>query len=408
MSDDIRSAIAAATKSVTKQWKQAKRQADRSDRVSSSALNRMRYRPPRATIKEVAFNVMETAYNKASGNGRYYANARQIMYAARPYILQHCDAGEFKDVYFTQTLLKDYLEEYRPGWKVVWDARGNLIEPHTNAKVSLGGLGVRRYLDGWHDAVPVEAPEVKHNVDTSGPRNRFKHALFIEKEGFAEILSDAGIGARFDMAIMSTKGLPVDAACDLIAGMHREGVKTFVLHDFDLAGFKILRTLKRGTRLSIGTDVIDLGLRLADLDELPAEPVTYSQGKHPRYYLRQAGATPEEIEFLVRGGGPGYWRGERVEINAMTSDQLVTWLESKFAQHGVTKVIPSGETLAQAYKRAVFLSAFSERLAELEQELINADLEVPDTLREQIEQRLSEAPSLSWDDALWNLVEDDE
>src|SRR5690606_16826691 len=88
MSSDIKAAIAAATKHVTKSWKQAKRQADRNDRVSSARVQRLRYRPPGVTIREVAFQVMEDAYNKASANGKYYANARQIMYAARPEILR--------------------------------------------------------------------------------------------------------------------------------------------------------------------------------------------------------------------------------------------------------------------------------------------------------------------------------
>jgi hypothetical protein len=36
------------------------------------------------TVREAAFAVMEDAYRQASGGGRYPANARQIMYAARP------------------------------------------------------------------------------------------------------------------------------------------------------------------------------------------------------------------------------------------------------------------------------------------------------------------------------------
>jgi hypothetical protein len=56
---------------------------------------------------------MEDAYNHASSNGRYYANARQIMYAARPAILSRCAVTELKDVYFTQNLLKDYLTKGR-------------------------------------------------------------------------------------------------------------------------------------------------------------------------------------------------------------------------------------------------------------------------------------------------------
>ncbi len=105
---DIQDAIASATKSVTKSWKQAKRKADRDDRVSQRAIERM-YSYSHVTIREVAFNVMESAYNKASSYGRYFANARQIMYAARPSILAEIDTSEFNDVYFTQTLLKDYI-----------------------------------------------------------------------------------------------------------------------------------------------------------------------------------------------------------------------------------------------------------------------------------------------------------
>ncbi len=321
MTDDIKSAIAAATKSVTKSWKSAKRTSvDRNDRVSRARITLLRYRPSsRVTIREVAFRVMEDAYNKASSNGRYYANARQIMYAARPAILAECDTHEFNDVYFTQTLLKDYIEEFSPEWKVVWDARGNLIEPHTDHRVPLGGASVEKYRKDWHSQIDRHMPEIEPQLDTSGPANRFSNVLFIEKEGFAEILSDAGISKRYDMAVMSTKGIPVKAACDLISSMHVTGVQTFVLHDFDLEGFKITRTLRRGTRLSSGTHVIDLGLRMEDIAGLPAEPVSYAQRRHPETYLRTCGASNEECEFLVSGGRAGHWFVHLVEINAMTS-----------------------------------------------------------------------------------------
>ena len=52
---------------------------------------------------------------KASANGTLPANARQIMYAARPYIQANADRplGSRFDQYFTQTLLPDYIEETR-------------------------------------------------------------------------------------------------------------------------------------------------------------------------------------------------------------------------------------------------------------------------------------------------------
>ncbi|MFH1006625.1 MAG: hypothetical protein V1800_03870 [Candidatus Latescibacterota bacterium] len=125
LSDDIKAAMS----SVTKDFKKAKRQADKNDCVSSSRLKELRYKAPRTSLRDAAFEVMEDAYNKASSNGKYYANARQIMYAARPAILEITGLRELKSAYFTQTLLKDYLEEYTPEWKVAWAARGHLVEP---------------------------------------------------------------------------------------------------------------------------------------------------------------------------------------------------------------------------------------------------------------------------------------
>ena len=93
-------------------------------------------------------SVMEAAYLKASANGTLPAHARQIMYAARPAIMQMADrpVGKGFDQYFTQTLLPDYMEMFRTDWNVVFDARGHFHEPHTETEVPLGTLQVRSHL----------------------------------------------------------------------------------------------------------------------------------------------------------------------------------------------------------------------------------------------------------------------
>ena len=50
------------------------------------------------------------------------------------------------------------------------------------------------------------------------------------------------------------------------------------------------------------------------------------------------GATSDEIQFL---------RTRRVELNAMTSPQLVAFIETAFQQHGVEKLIPEPAVLEQ-------------------------------------------------------------
>jgi hypothetical protein len=109
---------------------------------AGNAAHRAMERPERGlSIRDAAWRVMESAYAVASGDGGYPANARQIMYAARPSILELTGRDALDDKYFTQTLLPDYLEEHpseTAGWDVVFDARGHFVEPHTTRSVPLG------------------------------------------------------------------------------------------------------------------------------------------------------------------------------------------------------------------------------------------------------------------------------
>ena len=76
--DSLSDAILSAGKSITGDWKKAKKRQDRVSQSSLTKLRQWRLRP--TSFKDAAFTVMEDAYRKASSNGRYYANARQLMY----------------------------------------------------------------------------------------------------------------------------------------------------------------------------------------------------------------------------------------------------------------------------------------------------------------------------------------
>ena len=60
-----------------------------------------------------------------------------------------------------------------------------------------------------------------------------------------------------------------------------------------------------------------------------------------RSNLRKNGATPEEIAFLL---------DQRVELNALPSDQLIEWIEGKLKDNGIGKVVPDKEVLSDAYQ----------------------------------------------------------
>jgi DNA topoisomerase VI subunit B len=376
----VADALEQCVRSVCSKWRQAKRQADRTGRLHQQQLEKLRkaHQPKTVKIKEAAYRVMEAAYLHVSGDKIDPANARQIMYAARPHVLELTGGKCWKkSSYFTQNLLPKFVEdnpELTKDWDIVFDARGHLIEPHTGRRIDLGTLAVRDYIRGWTSAcadrpgdiiVPTACP-------TRGPDNRFRFALFVEKEGFNPLLERYRIAERYDVAIMSTKGMSVTAARELVDHLSMLGVRMLVLRDFDVSGFSIVHTIgtdsPRYKFRSKKPNVTDIGLRLKDVEEwglLPlVEPATYRAKKDPRERLRAAGATEEECDFLVRDRRGGEWTGQRVELNAFTSPRFVEFLEHKFRQFGVTKVVPSGQSLKQAFCRAWATAEIQEAIDE--------------------------------------------
>lgn len=403
--------LRSALQSVGKTWKREKLH---TDTVGKDTLMYLRTPVHNQTIKDAAFQVMEEAINKASGNGLYLTNARQIMYAARPLVLKITNGQIWRNsAYFTQNILKDYIESHEEDSiieNIVWDARGHFTEPFTKESVPLGGAAVMDYINRWEmDINAYEIPEQQERIKTVGPLHRFNSILFIEKEGFDALLKTSGIAEKYDIAIMSTKGVPVAAACKLANEMSNKGVKVFVLHDFDFAGFKIVQTLRQGTRLSVGTDVIDIGFRLADVQSLQSEYVEYRQQIDPREYLKQCGVTEEECNFLVNADSRShrYWSGQRVELNAMTSGQFIAWLEETLKAHGVEKVIPDQKVLTETYQGAIFRVSVKEKIDEFQEEYAKKNVEPPKDLLDRVSEKIKNSPTLSWDEAIYSIAEEE-
>jgi hypothetical protein len=413
----ISDALGSAFKAVATDHKRQKRQADRNDKLSRSQLERLRGRSYRVTIKDAAYRVMTQAYMHASANNTLPANARQIMYAARPLVMERAGGQCWEnDSYFTQHLLPDFLDNYpelTANWDVVYDARGNIVEPHTKKRVPLGTLSVRRYIGNWAGGASglsdiTNDLDLPHEVETVGPTNRYRFVLFVEKEGFNELFEAVRLADRYDLAIMSTKGMSVTAARHLVSSLSDRGVIILVIHDFDKAGLSIFHTLKSNTRrwrYDAIPNVIDLGLRLADVQEmgLQGEQVEYSSGVNPKWNLLESGATEDECNFLVRGVSYGRWGGERVELNAMTSDQLIAWLERKLQEAGVTKLVPNEDVLAAAYHRASKLAAIQKAIDQASSEF-DDDVSIPENLTELVSDRL-QGKSAAWDDVIFELAQ---
>jgi DNA topoisomerase VI subunit B len=417
LAPDVLEALAVALRFISKDWKKAKIAAGRKERVQQRELEKMRkvrHRP--VSIKEAAYEWMETAYLKASADNSLPANARQIMYALRPYVLAETGGKCWSSSsYFTQTLLPDFMKAYETDdWNVVFDARGHFQEPHDGARVDLGTLDVCRYLASRAQDPKNLSPAslIATGFPTVGPENRYDFALFIEKEGFDPLLKAAHIAERFDIAIMSTKGMSSTAARTLVEKLSDRAVTILVAHDFDKAGLSILETLRSDTRryqFASEPNVVDIGLRLSDVEamELQSEPVDYGKDTDPRDNLFANGASVEEVAYLAQGrkyGERGDWQGQRVELNALPADLFVSWLETKLTAAGVSKVVPNNDVLAAAYRRAVQLKAVQETIEATIAGTDRVAVAVPDDLAADVLKRI-DGTAQAWDDALWEIMQ---
>ena len=221
--------------------------------------------------------------------------------------------------------------------------------------------------------------------------------LFCEKEGFNPLFRAVNLANRYDLMIVSTKGVSVTAARQLVDHICGDNdLPLFVLHDFDVAGFLILGTLQRDTRryqFSNAIEVIDLGLRLEDIAGLEREPAaaTKTSADKLRAQLAENGATDAEIAILLN---------ERVELNAMTSDALIAMIERKLKEYGLKKVIPDDDLLAEAYRAFHRSNELREKFEKMESEFEESEIKVPKNLKDRVRAILKKHPDLRWDDAL--------
>jgi hypothetical protein len=399
-------AIAKATTGVTKAWTSQRKKEERHSGARAYRYVSMNY--GQMWVKDAADQVMEKAYNTVTANGTLLpAQARQVMYQARP-LIKALTSRSWNDDYFTQVLLPDHIKENDLPWDVVYKDRGTFMEPHTRKSVPLGTVNVRNYLGGFGEPEFINPEVTNPELETRGPECRFGAVLGIEKEGFNGLFEQSQLLERFDIGLASIVGQSTTSARRLIDEMCGDhNMKLFFVHDFDVAGFEIIGTLRRDTRryeFVNDIEIVEVGLRLADVRnynlEQFAEPAARKGRKSwaaVRGALRSEGATDEECEFL---------RTRRIEINALSNAQLIDMIERKLREHGIKKIVPDDEMLAKAYRFFVKAKKLEDALDQFKEDLDedDDDVVIPRGLRNKVKALLKKSPHSSWDAVVARLA----
>jgi hypothetical protein len=401
--------ILEVTRSVTKEWTKQRKAEER----GRPRYTRQYVYSDRVYFTEVAHQILPDAHKHASGDGKYTVSKRQLFYACREQFKNET-GQELEYAYFANTLLVQYLNRHRPGWKITADPRGTLTIPNTGyeMRVPCGTIHIDNYLfeagAAVHPFADVEDMEADVEWPSKAPGQRYRAVLYIEKEGFGPLLEEAKIAERFDLAVHSCKGMSVVAARKFVDHVcfKGNGCPLLTVHDLDKSGFEIAQRLVSVSDEAMWTDRvtyefeneidhIDLGLTLADARkyDLPEEHFRF-KGRFPDDTL----ATKEEQEFLKSG--------RRVELNAFTSPQFIEWLESKLTEVlGDRRLIPKDGVLKDAYRRALAVARINRIVRRVREKAVEKAeaAELPKSLRRRLERRMK-AKGQAWDQALYDLA----
>jgi CBS domain-containing protein len=143
--------------------------------------------------------------------------------------------------------------------------------------------------------------------------------------------------------VMSSKGYSTRAARDLIDKLveHDEPVEVFCAHDADADGTMIYQTLQEATRArgARKIKIINLGLEPWEAIQMGLEVETVEETKRVK---------PVADYISEHGGNWEHWlQTHRIELNAMTTPQLIEWLDEKMDEFGGGKLIPPTHVLEQ-------------------------------------------------------------
>jgi len=289
-------------------------------------------------------------------------------------------------------IIDDYEKENGEIELMYREPRGSITHPHRDETITLGTLMVEQY---------------------ERPAWNFNKLLYIEKEGAQEALKQDRWLERHDCAVMSSKGFSTRAARDLIDKLveHDEPVEVFCAHDADASGTMIYQTLQEATRArgARKIEIVNIGLEPWEAVEMGLEVETVEEKDRRKAVARYVGVPDGDWEEWLQT--------HRTELNAMTTPQLIEWLDWKMEIFGSGKLIPPAAVLeedlaARAEKKV--RDAIKERILrdsglDAQVAAAMAALELPDgeVLARGIEQLFEDQPDAEWRDHIEAVAKDD-
>jgi hypothetical protein len=360
MVESISDAVWYAAKALYNEHKKREKDAAKADRDDESRL-----KENKVFIKDAVFAVLADAIQAATAPiqanfERLPANVRNLFYKVRDAIQKYTYKA-LNYGYFSQDLLIQYWQEYGRNPLIYNDPRGVLYTPHSEKMLPLGTFEVDQYVF---------------------PDYEYDKILYVEKKGLLHTLKAAGLDKKHDMAIIGGEGYASEAVRVLLdKAQAGKDYTIFVLHDADINGYDIARTIQCETRRmpNHNINVVDIGLFIQDALDMGLEPET---GTRKKELVSDLVLNDIEHEYFTGDrqyyGTKKSWIYRFFELNALSSGQFVEYIDDKISRYLEEnklpkKVIPPEEVLLKKAKEK-FKSALKEKVDDYISEQLQLDV----------------------------------
>lgn len=284
---------------------------------------------------------------------------RQMFYVIREIVIKGHDIELKKSDFntFTQKVITAKFREHPElEDKIFFEPRGFFNDPFYNEELPLGTRNVIGFISRKReDRIYTEIG----TIYSLPVEMLYPHVLFIEKAGFNTVFDESGLIDDLNMGIISTQGFSNRASKKLMKYLIDHGIVVYVLHDCDIFGYFIADKLLRGSNtFPDPLKVTDIGLNVSDLQALGKTPEVVSEKQSYSKSLHIL--SPEEYEFFLVDEYSN--RYQRVELNALTNDELVEFVRQRMKRKTIDVTAEKLERYVEFDEEAIVKDALFKAL----------------------------------------------
>lgn len=285
------------------------------------------------------------AFETASGG--YSVFVRQVFYKLHE-ILNHQYGLDLRGSDYnllTQQIATEMMKKYlEVAQRLLFSIRGYFHHSFYGLNLPLGTKEIREYTHSQRQNKIVLDASLKFDFED---RYLLKNILFIEKVGFNIALEESGITRELNLSILSTQGSNTRAGAMLLKYYQDQGLPLYSLTDYDFAGLKIHESIVTDSPTYPAVESVKrIGLSLEEVRALKLVPETVAYKKDYRQSALFQKLPEEEKFFFTKGESLTKRRFQRVELNALSNQQLIDLLKQQLSDK---TVVPPDDIILKAF-----------------------------------------------------------